>query len=232
MSGTDVLPDAVTEDIGPLPVWAWGALLGGITVLWMYFSRRSGQVDTPPVSPDTTGLVDLGNAGEAPSGTSAGGSSAAPAPDPASGTSRFGDNFAWETAGVAFLVTSGVSPLSAQQALEAYLNGKQLTSSQGTIVGKVVAQLGLPPEGSPAPNVKAAAHTYSGLTVSRTYGKPPKSVTGLSRVWSSKYHAYGYAVPPTVTNPGPVTSFTLETLSGVRTYIPTAAVVNPAGGKG
>lgn len=134
------------KKLGPLPVWAWGAVLGLGVVAYMYFKNRSSASAAPTtndagatsggsVTPDLT-ANDLGTVGDY-TGQSSNGTSV--------GSTL--DNAAWETQAVAYMVTQGKNPLTTQQAIDAYLNGSPLSWTQQQIITAVVGKFGLPPQG-------------------------------------------------------------------------------------
>lgn len=69
----------------------------------------------------------------------------------------------WLKAGVSYLGTKGVSPGTAQDALQAYLQGSQLSYAQGTLRDEVITEYGLPPtpmqSGGTAPQISTPANT-------------------------------------------------------------------------
>lgn len=77
------------------------------------------------------------------------------------------DNASWLSRGVAFLVGNGLSGTVAQSALQTYLSGGSLSVSQKSYVDKVIAEYGLPPDGTDSP----AAKTVKTRAVSR-YVRP------------------------------------------------------------
>jgi LysM repeat protein len=145
------------KKLGPLPVWAWGAVLGLGVVAYMYFKNRSSAATAAPatndagavtggsVTPDLT-ANDLGTVGDYTGQTN--------------GTTAMGqtlDNAAWLAQADAYMVTQGKSPLAVQQALDAYLNGSPLSWTQQQYVSTVVAKYGLPPQGVTADSPLAPA---------------------------------------------------------------------------
>lgn len=125
--------------MGPLPVWAWG-VIGGILViayLWWTQWRHSDSSsvsgkDEPANALDL--LPDQLLNPEAPQSTQQ--------------SSSFASNFTWLAQGVKLGIAMGFSPLTVEQALRAYLDGGSITSQQKLIIDAVIAQIGLPPDGT------------------------------------------------------------------------------------
>lgn len=140
------LPD-LGKMVGPLPLGAWVAAVGGSLVVATLVRRRqaaaaddvpvltSGQVPYPydpqPLQPATYGGV-WGLAG-APSGPPA--------------TPTINTNTDWERAASTVLIGKGYEAYATQQALRAYLRGLDpLTPQQQAIVEAALQQVGLPPQ--------------------------------------------------------------------------------------
>lgn len=135
--------------LGPLPVWAWGAVLGLGVAAWLYFHNRaaaSKTTDTNPSAATATGdqvypdltANNLGSAGNQSSGGN--GSASADTTSPT--------NQDWITRGVAYMITQGRNPITTQQALDKYIAGAELTwNEDNNYVVPVVTKFGLPPQG-------------------------------------------------------------------------------------
>ena len=149
------LKGTASGKLGPLPVWGWGVILG-VLVLGVYYYENNKQkaANAAVVSATTTGdnlaagLVD--NTSTDPTDGLTG------LTDQNTGTtsgtlgSSLQTNSQWESSAVSWLSGHGYSPLVAQSALEAYLNGT-LDNSNTNYVGAVNAAIqnfGLPPEGT------------------------------------------------------------------------------------
>lgn len=135
--------DMFTRKLGPLPVWGWGAIIGGAFIAWYWYSNAglestgsgeeesgvgqtpgpSGDFSTVPVLPeDTDPVVDENT------------------------------NAEWLVQAVKN-APPGASILAVQAALEKYLNGTKLTAAEGQIVDAIVRKVGLPPQGTAGPPV-------------------------------------------------------------------------------
>lgn len=138
--------DMFTRKLGPLPVWGWGAIIGGAFIAWYWYSNAglesagsgeeesgvgqvlapSGDFSTVPVLPeDTEPVVDENT------------------------------NAEWLVQAVKN-APPGASILAVQAALEKYLNGTNLTAAEGQIVDAIVRKIGLPPQGTAGPPVVGA----------------------------------------------------------------------------
>lgn len=61
--------DALTEQIGPLPVWAWGvAIIGGLGVGWVIQMQRTASTDAPSSDGEPAGGRQRGSATRQPIG--------------------------------------------------------------------------------------------------------------------------------------------------------------------
>lgn len=60
------LPPALTKKIGPLPVWAWGAVALGLIGVYIYSRRKPADVSSVSLSPPDEGMLqaDDGNSFE------------------------------------------------------------------------------------------------------------------------------------------------------------------------
>lgn len=162
------------KKLGPLPVWAWGAVLGLGVVAYMYFrNKTSGSTaasstndsgataGTGSVLPDMT-ANDLGTPGDY-TGQTTSGSSVGPTLD----------NATWLAQAVAYMVTQGKNPLTVSQALDRYLNGESLSWTQEQYVSAVVAKFGLPPQGVSSDSSLAPPPATSPVTEPPKNGSPP-----------------------------------------------------------
>ena len=157
----------LTEKAGPLPVWAWGVILGGVAAAVLWFGGRgssggaTGNVGGASGSTIDPGVLDSAY-GYTPANT-AGTSSTA-------GTivndSEEGTNFVWQANAVAYLLTQRFGGLAAQQATSRYLNGDSLDAEQQKMINLAIEKFGLPPQGvysdsatSSAPEVETGETT-------------------------------------------------------------------------
>ena len=137
------LETKLTKKIGPLPAYMWGVILGGLILVYMWYTRNKANAATAAPTTTTVPTDTLSSTGLSAAGTS--GTST----DTGSSTtsSLWSTNALWESQALTSLAGSGVSPLTAQVALENYLNGMPLTTQQQDIINTVLGKLGAPPNG-------------------------------------------------------------------------------------
>lgn len=120
---------------------------GGVAVLAVYAWRMRPIASVSPsddATPDSP--TDVAPEGylypEPPTGTVV---VAPPATNTLGTNSSIKNNEDWLKAGVSFLIKSGISAGAAQNALQAYLEGAQLTYIQGQMRDSVIGEYGMPP---------------------------------------------------------------------------------------
>lgn len=129
--------NVLTQDIGPLPAYAWGgAIAAGLALSW-WLRRRGG--DSP--APENAASVGLPPSGAAP--LAGGGSTVRRHEDEPA------DNREWRRLAFDELVAAGVGTVAADQALSRYLNGDVLTAGQAAIIEQALQLAGMPPRGAP-----------------------------------------------------------------------------------
>jgi hypothetical protein len=126
--------------VGPLPVWPWGLLAGGLFTVWYWVSnaRGGGTATDSGVVDETDGTV----------GTPSGDFSTVPVVPNDDPVQDENTNAEWLVQALNAAGTVGVSFLTAQIALQKYLNGQTLTSTEAGIINKIVGVVGPPPEGT------------------------------------------------------------------------------------
>lgn len=156
--------EALTRKIGPLPAWAYGAIvLGGVwaVYLWRKQSTDEGSDDDGfadelgiGASVDLSGhLEDTGLDGVTGVGSGTGGEATTP-------TSKPKTNAQWLEQAVNYLTNSfGYDRNEVVDAVYAYLQGKSLSVSQWAIVNLARAHIGDPPEGTAVPVPSPAPST-------------------------------------------------------------------------
>lgn len=128
-------------ELGPLPVWGWGIVVGGLAVAYLWFGRAT-KATAVVAAPVATTVADssLVDSLYKPSGASNGSGIITLTQGPES-------NLAWAARTIAALALQGISPIEAQIAVSQYVQGATLTAAQQRIVEKAIAATGLPPEG-------------------------------------------------------------------------------------
>lgn len=147
-----------TERLGPLPVIVWAGGAAGAYVVYAYW-RASREA--PSISPAVAGATVGDLSGEAYPGDGVGvgsygggatlnGSFGVSAP-PSSLLSpyTFDSDQAWGSAAVRYLTSLGYDATSATDLMSTYLrqSGGTITETQQTMLSRVLAVLGTPPEG-------------------------------------------------------------------------------------
>lgn len=169
--------DRLRQKIGPLPVWAWGLLIGGAAVAYMMWTnRRAGSAGNVSAPADSTSAgSDAIDGAFTPGTTSGGGGLTEDQQDNlADSGSIFQNNQTWEAKAVAWLSSQGASPLAAQRALEQYLNGEAITQDYRTkYVDPAVGHFGLPPDGTLGPVHVVPNPTTTTTTTTTTHTPAP-----------------------------------------------------------
>lgn len=162
---------------GKAVLWG-GGILGLILVYYLYKSRQnaaasssSGSAGGDVPALDTSG----GNAYTGGIPTATGGSSGT-STDTTSTGPDLTTNVGWEEAAVSWLVGQGVSGVTAQNAVESYLNGDTLSASQGTLLDGVIKDLGIAPQGTYGiPTIAAPASAPTPTTMTSSSHSPVKA---------------------------------------------------------
>lgn len=146
------LPKAsdIKAKLGPFPVWVWGVLVGAIVLVVVYY--RNNAAKAAAAGTDTSGVAVSGEdltAALGATGSSDTTDTTDPATDATSSTTLGSTNTTWESSAVAWLSSHGFSPLTAQNAIENYLNGtlSSTDASANSAVNAAITNYGLPPEG-------------------------------------------------------------------------------------
>lgn len=168
----DMVPDAVTKKIGPLPGWAWAALaVGGAWGYHLWRGRSAPQqVAVTPVA-DASGTMPV-VAGNLPGTNTSNGYTPAGPQGTVTPT-----NASWAKMVADALITSGGNPTDVSNALDAYTNGSSLSTAQQSIINTALRQYGAPPQGVlPVNNKPGATYTVQAgdtfqSVIEKMYGK-------------------------------------------------------------
>lgn len=140
------LQETLTRKVGPLPVWAYGAVVVVGAWLWFYFKGGTGGdggttpgAGYPDESVSDGGIID--DSGDN-SGLVGGGGNGPPG-------SAIASNQAWYQLASSFLVGFGYDGVTVGNALTKYLIGEKLSTTERALVSQAIARYGLPPEGVP-----------------------------------------------------------------------------------
>lgn len=134
----------LTKKLGPFPVVVWALLLAGVYLAYQHLHGSSSSTGTnasaTAIDPSTgqpyaselaaqgQQIADLQQQGQQ------------------SPTGGFTDNATWGVAAVNFLVGVGIDPTVANQAIQLYLNGQNLTTAQQADVNLAIEAIGPPPQ--------------------------------------------------------------------------------------
>lgn len=144
---------ALGRKIGPLPAGAWvAAIVAGVGIAW-YLRGKS------PASSATSATDGTGDFGQGLDNTMPGaGNLAGVDSNPTAslgldgGYAAYPDNDSWASAAWMRMYAKGYAALATKQALDAYLNGSQLTASQAAMIDVAIQLTGPPPITPPQPD--------------------------------------------------------------------------------
>jgi hypothetical protein len=177
------IQDTLTERLGPLPVWAWGAIAGGTIAAGRYVYGRVRGSSAPAESADVSGPAAVAAPASIAETSSLSGSFMAagtyvPPADssfvtsPAASTSPLypTSNDEWVRMATPLVVErSSNSNVAVLDGLTKYVNGEALTAREAEIVELAIKAVGVPPY-SVAPVTVKPAVTAPEMT-------PPPAVT-------------------------------------------------------
>ncbi len=143
----DGIQEKLSQKAGPLPVWVWGVGIGVVAVAYIWWSGR----EQGTVAPDETTAAAAGSSGnrgvyDAIDGafqpSAPAGSVSIPSLE---SLGEIDNNNAWSFRAVAYLVGQGIAPVTAQIAINNYIEEKQLTDAQSKLVNQAITGIGAPP---------------------------------------------------------------------------------------
>lgn len=185
-SGGGSLSGALTKKIGPAPGWVWVVVIVGALYGYRWYKGRNGTpVVTDPTLADTSTSP---TANIADTGGTAGGAGIFTPPVLGSTPSGPSTTAEWAALAVKTLIAGGTNPTDANNAVTTYVSHGALSTTQQTIINKVLAQLGPPPEGL-IPVVKAppgpqyGPFAYITLTGNETLGSLSTHYYGSTGAW-------------------------------------------------
>jgi hypothetical protein len=153
---TEAPAKALGKKIGPLPGWAYVVIIAGAAYVVWYIKRRGVGVSTPVYAPVDNGSASpLSSSGGASPSSSYTGTVSTFGGAPAASTT----NAQWARNTADAMIASGSNPADVNNAIANYLAGKQLDSTQASIIATALRTYGNPPEGvvpvsqAPAPAV-------------------------------------------------------------------------------
>lgn len=132
------------KQVGPLPLGAWIAVVGGGLALAWYSMQQQDKSTPAPVVEDTSGVPGVGTG---PGWIAVTPPTSAPdtsKPEPAT-------NEEWGKAAINYLIAQGYDANMADSAIRKYLEASQLNSQEYALVRYALEKLGSPPVPLPTP---------------------------------------------------------------------------------
>lgn len=167
----------VKQKVGPLPLGVW---LAAALAIYVYLQRKNkssaaGQQTDPAGNTGTinprTGYV-YGSPEDKAALASNSGTTTDPGTSGATVAGKYEDNNAWARAAINYLVSIGVDPTQANEAIQQYLASQQLTTQQQADVNLTIQSIG------PPPNLPGPTGSAPGPVANPPGGnKPPVPVT-------------------------------------------------------
>lgn len=128
--------------LGPLPVWAWGVIVGLVLVAGVFIYGRRNQSDGSAAIQGTA----IDPQGYQTAGITGG---SAQATDTATQTGDYRSNASWLADAAADVAQfTGGSPTAIYAALQKFIYGETLSSQERKYVDTAVSRTGTPPEGT------------------------------------------------------------------------------------
>ena len=135
---------ALTRKMGPLPVWAWAAIV--VAVVWGLYAYRTVTGRAKPV-PAVPGAGTPDNGYSASTGSVSGSVGGVGVQSGINGTPAMQTNAQWARQAADQLIAMGDSPDAVNNALSAYVNGQTLDTGGDSIIREALTKFGNPPEG-------------------------------------------------------------------------------------
>lgn len=139
--------DRLTDKIGGVPVWVWGVIIGGLVVVWTWVSRRGSSGAAPASGAANISSEEATALNGALQGLSSGSNPLTSGVPSAAEPGETRSNDWWLNQSLVHVLSLGASPLTAQRALQKYLQGQPLTEAEAKIINQAVTKYGLPPQG-------------------------------------------------------------------------------------
>lgn len=141
------------KKLGPLPIWAWAAVIVGSYLLYHYLKNRSAAAGTTGLVGGTGTTLGTDNAGSAGSGNTTGGTTT-------SGTDTTTPQ-GWLAAAQNALQGLGLDNNTINGALNDFVSGQPLPQSEYNIVTEAIKIIGAAPSSLGNPSLAAAGVTGS-----------------------------------------------------------------------
>lgn len=172
--------------VGPLPLGAWVAVVGGGLALSWYISTKQPSPDTTESS--TTGTLT----GDEASGVGGGQFIYEPPQVSTPVAPTITNNDEWAGAAIRFLISKGYDAASADAAIRLYMAAMQLNTAQWAMVTQALAYLGPPPI-----PLEAGPSAPTTPTPPSTPAKPVLTVGGIPTSYRRKGSAFNASLKTT-----------------------------------
>lgn len=134
--------------VGPLPLGAWVAVVGGGLGFALYTRKQTAAAATPTVVDSTSGMPGVGTGGSGQwqdlSVPTTGSTSSNVSSSPQT-------NEDWGVMAINWLIAQGYNPSIADSAIRKYLGMESMSSQEYAMVTAALAHLGAPPQILPPP---------------------------------------------------------------------------------
>lgn len=156
------------KQVGPLPMGAWLAIVGGSLGVALYFRNRA-NADSVVYANDTSSIPGVGVGGVGAYTPIDGGTGTDTEAPPVGIQS----NLQWQQAAFTYLVATGADASFVDKTLRDYLSGLQLDLQGRMLISLALAKLGVPPEILPdAPALAVPPVTKPVVAAPRPAPKP------------------------------------------------------------
>lgn len=148
------------KQVGPLPLGAWVAVVGGSFAFMLYQRNRASADATPVMNVDASAAdlsgVGFGGIGAVGAYSPTGGGAV---DTPASSTGDIQSNMQWGQSAFAFLAGQGNDAAFTDKAIRDYLEGMALDVRENALITQALSKFGMVPEGLPdAPPLPVTPH--------------------------------------------------------------------------
>lgn len=151
---------ALTRKLGPLPTWAWGAMVVGVVWLAYFVRRNAVSTQAAATLENQFPSGDIVGAGPTPGTNDYNGVVGQDQHAPASPQT----NAQWAQQTSDSMIAQGGIPSEINNAFSRYLSGQSLTAGMQAIINDAIRRFGNPPQGIVAPVTKPEGfkgHVYT-----------------------------------------------------------------------
>lgn len=143
------MPD-MGKQVGPLPMGAWVAVVGG-SLGYMMYSRNRAAKTAAPVSLDATAAGSIGSVGVGGVGAQSYIPTDGGLNSPTTANDTISSNVQWGQRAFAWLTGQGLDGATVDNAIRNYLAGNGLSLQENSLITQALAKWGQPPESLPQP---------------------------------------------------------------------------------